>query len=74
MTSNTEYIYSGDRMLKIIEDGNSVRLKICPRAQGSTDWDESSEGSLSITLDRPQTNMAVDFIRKMRNRVWGADA
>lgn len=81
LAQNTQFVYTDTHLLKVIDDGDGLRLKICPRVMEITfdgseqdcGYDEH-DGAVEVTLNkRTEVNFLVGTLRRFRNRVWGAD-
>lgn len=76
MGNDTQFIYTEYALLKVIEDNDSVRVKICPvileSGDGPLRYDEVT-GATEISLGRRQANLLIKAVRYARNRTWGKD-
>lgn len=80
---NTSMVHTGRALIKVIEDPDSVRLKVCPRfdiVRGDQiplnpkgeipEYDEVNE-SLETALSWEECNILIRHIRTHRDRVYG---
>lgn len=76
MGNNTHFIYTETALLKVIEDHDSVRIKVCPvildNLDGPLRYDEMA-GAVEVCLPRQQSNLLIRAVRYARNRTWGKD-